>query len=141
MGKKNKYNVAVVGAMGLVGTEMIKTLEKRNYPVAEFRPLDIAENEGKEVVFNGKSYKVLEAKSENFKDIDVAIFSAGGDASKILAPEAVKQGAIVVDNSSQWRMDPECPLVVPEVNPEDLDWNRGIIANPNCSTIQMMVAS
>ncbi len=140
MGKKNKYNVAVVGAMGLVGTEMIKTLEKRNYPVAEFRPLDIAENEGKEVIFNGKSWKVLEAKSENFKDIDVAIFSAGGDASKALAPEAVKQGAIVVDNSSQWRMDPECPLVVPEVNPEDLDWNKGIIANPNCSTIQMMVA-
>ena len=140
MGKKNKYNVAVVGAMGLVGTEMIKTLEKRNYPVGEFRPLDIAENEGKEVIFNGKSCKVLEAKSENFKDIDVAIFSAGGDASKILAPEAVKQGAVVVDNSSQWRMDPKCPLVVPEVNPEDLDWHKGIIANPNCSTIQMMVA-
>ncbi len=140
MAKKDKYNVAVVGAMGMVGTEMIKTLERRNFPVAEFRPLDIAANEGKEVEFNGKAYKVLEAKFENFKDIDVAIFSAGGDASEKLAPEAVKQGAVVVDNSSQWRMDPECPLVVPEVNPQDVDWHKGIIANPNCSTIQMLVA-
>mgnify|MGYP006283080489 CR=1 FL=1 len=140
MAKKDKYNVAVVGAMGMVGTEMIKTLERRDFPVAEFRPLDIAANEGKEVQFNGKAYKVLEAKFENFKDIDIAIFSAGGDASEKLAPEAVKQGAVVVDNSSQWRMDPECPLVVPEVNPQDVDWHKGIIANPNCSTIQMLVA-
>jgi len=140
MGQKEKYNVAVVGAMGMVGTEMIKTLERRSFPVAEFRPLDIAANEGKEVQFNGKAYKVLEAKYENFKDIDIAIFSAGGDASAKLAPEAVKQGAIVVDNSNQWRMDPKCPLVVPEVNPQDLDWHKGIIANPNCSTIQMLVA-
>lgn len=140
MAKKEKYNVAVVGAMGMVGTEMIKTLERRNFPVAEFRPLDIAENEGKEVSFNGKACKVLEAKGENFKGIDIAIFSAGASASEKLAPEAVKQGAIVVDNSSQWRMDPECPLVVPEVNPQDLDWHKGIIANPNCSTIQMVVA-
>mgnify|MGYP006295331915 FL=1 len=140
MAKKDRYNVAVVGAMGMVGTEMIKTLERRNFPVAELRPLDIAANEGKEVQFNGKAYKVLEAKFENFKDIDVAIFSAGGDASEKLSPEAVKQGAVVVDNSSQWRMDPECPLVVPEVNPQDVDWHKGIIANPNCSTIQMLVA-
>jgi aspartate-semialdehyde dehydrogenase len=126
--------------MGIVGTEMMKTLERRKFPVAMFRPLDLAANEGKEVMFNGKPYKVLEAKFENFKDIDIAIFSAGGDASKQLAPEAVKQGAVVVDNSSQWRMDPECPLVVPEVNPQDLDWHKGIIANPNCSTIQMVVA-
>jgi len=140
MAKKEKYNVAVVGAMGMVGTEMIKTLERRNFPVAEFRPLDIAENEGKEVSFNGKACKVREAKGENFKGIDIAIFSAGGSASEKLAPEAVKQGAIVVDNSSQWRMDPECPLVIPEVNPQDLDWHKGIIANPNCSTIQMLVA-
>jgi len=140
MGKKDLYNVAVVGAMGIVGTEMMKTLERRKFPVAMFRPLDVAANEGKEVIFNGKSHTVLEAKFENFKDIDIAIFSAGGEASKQLAPEAVKQGAVVVDNSSQWRMDPECPLVVPEVNPEDLDWHKGIIANPNCSTIQMVVA-
>jgi len=140
MAKKERYNVAVVGAMGMVGTEMIKTLEKRNFPVANFIPLDVASNEGKEVEFNGKKWKVLEAKGENFKDIDIAIFSAGGDASAKLAPEAVKHGAVVVDNSSQWRMDPECPLVIPEVNPEDLDWHKGIIANPNCSTIQMLVA-
>lgn len=140
MGKKVKYNVAVVGAMGMVGTEMIKTLERRAFPVDEFRPLDIAANEGKEVKFNGRVYKVLEAVNKNFKNIDIAIFSAGGDASAKLAPEAVKHGAVVVDNSSQWRMDPECPLVIPEVNPEDLDWHKGIIANPNCSTIQMLVA-
>jgi len=140
MGKKKTYNIAVVGAMGIVGTEMMRTLERRKFPVAEFRPLDVAANEGKEVIFNGSAHKVLEAKGENFKDIDIAIFSAGGEASRLLAPEAVKQGAVVVDNSSQWRMDPECPLVVPEVNAEDVDWHKGIIANPNCSTIQMVVA-
>ncbi|MFP4178715.1 MAG: aspartate-semialdehyde dehydrogenase [Spirochaetaceae bacterium] len=139
MGKKTAYNLAVVGAMGMVGTEMIKTLERRNFPVAEFRPLDIAQNEGKEITFNGKKVKVREAKDENFEGIDIAIFSAGGDASLDLSPKAAKRGAVVVDNSSAWRMDPKCPLVVPEVNPEDLDWHNGIIANPNCSTIQMMV--
>lgn len=140
MGKKTAYNVAVVGAMGMVGTEMISTLERRGFPIAELRPLDIAANEGKEVQFNGKAWKVKEASFENFKDIDIAIFSAGGDVSEKLGPEAVKQGAVVVDNSSAWRMDPECPLVVPEVNPEDVDWHNGIIANPNCSTTQMVVA-
>ena len=140
MGKKSAYNVAVVGALGMVGTEMIKTLERRGFPVAELRPLDIAANEGQKVTFNGKSWTVKEASFDNFKDIDIAIFSAGGDVSEKLAPEAVKQGAVVVDNSSAWRMDPKCPLVVPEVNPEDLDWHNGIIANPNCSTIQMLVA-
>jgi aspartate-semialdehyde dehydrogenase len=140
MGKKNEYTIAVVGAMGMVGTEMIRTLERRDFPVAELRPLDIKENEGKEVDFNGKKVKVQEAKEENFEGVDIAIFSAGGDASLDLSPKAAKRGAVVVDNSSAWRMDPECPLVVPEVNPEDLDWHNGIIANPNCSTIQMMVA-
>jgi len=140
MAKKEKYNVAVVGAMGMVGGEMIRTLERRGFPVAELRPLDVAANEGKEVQFAGGRYRVLEAKAENFRGVDIAIFSAGADASEKLAPEAVKQGAVVVDNSSRWRMDPNCPLVIPEVNPEDLDWHRGIIANPNCSTIQMLVA-
>ncbi len=133
------YNVAVVGAMGLVGGEMIKTLEKRNFPVAQLHPLDIAANVDKEVLFKGKPVKVKEACKENFKGIDIAIFSAGATASLALAPEAVEMGAIVVDNSSAWRMHEECPLVVPEVNPEDLDWHKGIIANPNCSTIQMVV--
>ncbi len=140
MGKKKTYKIAVVGAMGMVGTEMIKTLMKRELPVSELRLLDIPENEGKQINLNGKVHRVVTAKKENFKGIDIALFSAGGDASKALAPEAVEMGAVVVDNSSAWRMDPDCPLVVPEVNPEQLDHHKGIIANPNCSTIQMVVA-
>ncbi|MDX2480781.1 MAG: aspartate-semialdehyde dehydrogenase [Desulfuromusa sp.] len=139
MAKKDSYNIAVVGAMGVVGREMMATLERRKFPIAEFRPLDISAHEGKTVEFDGKPYTIKTANYENFKDIDIAIFSAGGDASLALTPKAVKQGAIVIDNSSVWRMDPDCPLVVPEVNPEDVDWHKGIIANPNCSTIQMVV--
>ncbi len=134
------YTVAVVGAMGVVGTEMLSTLERRNFPVGKLVPLDIAAHAGKSVTFKGQSWTVAEAKKGAFEGVDIAIFSAGGDASAVLAPMAVEEGAIVVDNSSQWRMDPKCPLVVPEVNPEDLDWHNGIIANPNCSTIQMLVA-
>jgi len=137
---KKTYNVAVVGALGMVGSEMIRTLERRNFPVAELRPLDLPEMAGKEVQFHGKPVKVLAAEEKNFQGVDIAIFSAGATASKELAPAAARQGAVVVDNSSQWRMDPECPLVVPEVNPHDLKWHKGIIANPNCSTIQMVVA-
>lgn len=135
-----KYTVAVVGACGVVGTEMISTLERRNFPVSELVPLDIASQAGTEVEFQGKKWVVKEAKKGAFEGVDIAIFSAGGSASEKLAPVAVEEGAIVVDNSSQWRMDPNCPLVVPEVNPQDLDWHKGIIANPNCSTIQMLVA-
>jgi len=134
------YTVAVVGAMGVVGTEMLSTLERRNFPVGKLVPLDIAAHTGKSVTFKGQEWTVAEAKKGAFEGVDIAIFSAGGDASAVLAPMAVEEGAIVVDNSSQWRMDPKCPLVVPEVNPEDLDWHNGIIANPNCSTIQMLVA-
>jgi aspartate-semialdehyde dehydrogenase len=137
--KKEKYNVAVVGALGMVGSEMIRTLERRNFPVDEFRPLDIPENAGKTVTFNGADVPVQAAEKQNFAGIDIAIFSAGAGASEVLAPQAVEMGAVVVDNSSQWRMDPECPLVVPEVNPHDLEWHKGIIPNPNCSTIQMVV--
>ncbi len=135
-----KYNVAVVGAMGVVGREMVKTLEQRNFPVNKLKPLDIPANKGKEVTFNGEKFLVEVAEKGAFTDVDIAIFSAGGDASLALAPTAAEEGAIVVDNSSAWRMDPEVPLVIPEVNPQDLDWNKGIIANPNCSTIQMLVA-
>ena len=134
------YNVAVVGAAGMVGTEMIRTLEQRRFPVAELRPLDVASVAGTEVTFAGRAIPCVEATEANFAGIDVAIFSAGGDASLALAPGAVRQGAVVIDNSSAWRMDPACPLVVPEVNPQDLAWHKGIIANPNCSTIQMVVA-
>ena len=138
MGSKN-WNVAVVGALGMVGTEMIKTLEMRDFPVAELRPLDLARFEGTEVDFAGGKVRTLAAIAENFAGVDIAIFSAGGAASLELAPLAVEKGAVVVDNSSAWRMNPECPLVVPEVNPHDLRWHKGIIANPNCSTIQMVV--
>ncbi len=134
------YTVAVVGALGMVGSEMRRTLERRNFPIGEFRPLDIPEAEGRKIEFNGKEYTVLAAKEENFKGVDIALFSAGGDASLELAPLAARQGAVVVDNSSAFRMDPDKPLVVPEVNAEDLKQHKGIIANPNCSTIQMVVA-
>jgi aspartate-semialdehyde dehydrogenase len=132
-------NVAVVGALGMVGTEMIRTLERRNFPIRELRPLDLPEKEGSEIQFQGQTVKTRAATEQNFKGIDIALFSAGGAASLDLAPKAVRQGAVVVDNSSAWRMDPACPLVVPEVNAADLVGHRGIIANPNCSTIQMVV--
>ncbi len=102
--------------------------------------MDIAINKGKVCKFRDKEYEVVTAEEDAFKGVDIALFSAGGEASKVLAPQAVKQGTVVVDNSSQWRMDPEIPLVVPEVNPEALRTHKGIIANPNCSTIQMLVA-
>lgn len=135
-----KYNVAVVGALGAVGQEMIKTLEQRNFPVNRLIPMDMPSNKGKEVAFRGEKVLVEVAEKGAFKNVDIALFSAGGDASLVLAPIAAEEKAIVIDNSSAWRMDPEVPLVIPEVNPEDLDWNKGIIANPNCSTIQMLVA-
>jgi len=134
------FRVAVVGAMGAVGTEMIKTLAQRDYPVSELVPLDIPANEGRTVKWKGQDVKVRVAKEGAFKGVDVALFSAGADASVALAPIAAREGAVVVDNSSAWRMDPNVPLVVPEVNPEALDAHKGIIANPNCSTVQMLVA-
>ena len=136
-----RYNVAVVGALGAVGTEMIKTLEGRNFPVAKFIPMDIESLAGKTVQYRGAEMAVRAAKPGAFGDVDIALFSAGAEASEILAPAAAAEGAVVIDNSSQWRMDPKVPLVVPEVNPGDLDWHKGIIANPNCSTIQMLVAA
>jgi len=135
-----KWNVAVVGALGMVGTEMIKTLEARDFPIAELRPLDMAQHEGAEVDFKDLKFRARTANSENFVGVDIAIFSAGAAASLKLAPLAVERDVVVVDNSSAWRMDPNCPLVVPEVNPHDLSLHKGIIGNPNCSTIQMMVA-
>jgi aspartate-semialdehyde dehydrogenase len=124
----------------MVGTEMIRTLERRGFPVDQLRPMDVAERAGAELTFAGRTVTVVEATEANFGGIDIAIFSAGAEASLELAPGAVRQGAVVIDNSSAWRMNPDCPLVVPEVNPHDLGWHKGIIANPNCSTIQMVVA-
>ena len=135
-----KYNVAVVGAIGVVGREMVKMLEQRDFPVNRLIPMDRPASKGQYIMFNGENIAVEVAAKGAFKNVDIAFFSAGGPASLLLAPIAVEEGCTVVDNSSAWRMDDKCPLVVPEVNPQDLDWHKGIIANPNCSTIQMMVA-
>lgn len=137
--KKERYIVAVVGATGAVGNEMIETLEQRNFPVERLRLFASERSEGKTLEFEGSEMPVETLKEDSFKGIDIALFSAGAERSKIWAPLAAKSGCVVVDNSSQWRMDPEVPLVVPEVNPHDLKWHKGIIANPNCSTIQMVV--
>lgn len=135
-----KYNVAVVGATGMVGRKMLEVLEELNFPVDNLYPMASARSAGKTITFCGKDYIVEELTPEAFdKDIDVALFSAGGGTSLKFAPEAAKRGVIVIDNSSAWRMDENVPLVVPEVNPEDLKWHHNIIANPNCSTIQAMV--
>ncbi|MBI5665189.1 MAG: aspartate-semialdehyde dehydrogenase [Nitrospirae bacterium] len=138
--KKDKYIVAVVGATGAVGNEMVATLEQRNFPVEKLRLFASERSEGKTLDFHGKHVSVEILTDKVFDGIDIALFSAGGDRSLEFAPAAAKAGCVVIDNSSAWRMDPGVPLVVPEVNPHDLDWHKGIIANPNCSTIQMVVA-
>lgn len=134
-----KYNVAILGATGAVGQEFLKLIEERNFPFAELRLLASSRSAGTEIPFMGKKYIVEEATSESFKDIDIALF-AGGSISTEFAPYAVKAGAVVIDNSSAFRMDPEVPLVVPEVNPQAILKHKGIIANPNCSTIIMVMA-
>ncbi len=136
-----QYNVAVVGATGAVGSKMMEQLIKRNFPLASIKFLASARSAGKPIEFNGTTYTIEEAKPEAFDGVDIALFSAGGSVSEALAPEAAARGAIVIDNTSHFRMDPEVPLVVPEVNRHTLkDIPKGIIANPNCSTIQMVVA-
>ncbi|MBI4688919.1 MAG: aspartate-semialdehyde dehydrogenase [Nitrospirae bacterium] len=137
--KKKTYVTAVVGATGAVGNEMIETLEQRNFPIERLRLFASERSEGIKLEFQGNEIPVETLKEDSFKGIDIALFSAGAERSKIWAPVAAKSGCVVVDNSSQWRMDPETPLVVPEVNSHDLKWHKGIIANPNCSTIQMVV--
>lgn len=135
-----KPNLAVVGATGVVGTTFLKVLEERDFPFENLYIMASAKSAGKTVTFKGKDYIVEELNEHSFdKDIDIALFSAGGSVSAKFAPIAAEHGVTVVDNSSQWRMDPSVPLVVPEVNPGDVEWNKGIIANPNCSTIQAMV--
>jgi aspartate-semialdehyde dehydrogenase len=138
--KKNKYVVAVVGATGAVGNEMIAILEERKFPVERLRLFASERSEGVELEFEGSKIPVETLQEDSFKGIDIALFSAGAERSKIWAPIAAQSGCVVIDNSSQWRMDPDVPLVVPEVNAHDLKWHKGIIANPNCSTIQMVVA-
>lgn len=140
MNHQNGFHVAVVGATGAVGQQMIQTLVKENFPIKKLSLLSSSRSAGKQVNVNGLEYTIQEAKPESFEGVDIALFSAGGSVSKELAPEAVKRGAVVVDNTSAFRMDEHVPLVVPEVNEEDLHKHNGIIANPNCSTIQMVVA-
>ena len=136
---KKEYNVAIVGATGMVGGEFLKVLEQRKFPIKNIRLLASGRSKGKVLKFCGKDYKVKELKENSFKDIDIALFSAGAGISKKFAPIAAKEGVVVVDNSSAFRMDSGVPLVVPEVNPEAAKKHKGIIANPNCSTIQMVV--
>ena len=136
----SEYRVAVVGATGLVGQEFIKVLGQRNFPMTSILLLASDRSAGKKLFVNHREIEVEETTPESFKKIDIALFSAGAETSRYFSPIAAQSGAVVVDNSSAFRMTPAIPLVVPEVNPEDIKWHKGIIANPNCSTIQMVVA-
>ncbi len=140
--KKDGYKVAVVGATGAVGNMMISVLEKRKFPVSEIVLLASGRSAGRALTYNGKDYQVTELTEHSFKGVDIGLFSAGGSISEKFAPFAAQEGCIVVDNTAHFRMDPEVPLVVPEVNPEAIAEypRKNIIANPNCSTIQMVVA-
>jgi len=140
--KKEKYNVAVVGATGLVGEQMREVLEEREFPVGELRLLASERSAGQLLPFQGKQIRVGLLQEDSFDNIDIGLFSAGGSVSAKFAPLAVAAGAVVVDNTSTFRMEPDIPLVVPEVNAKEIAnyKNRGIVANPNCSTIQMVVA-
>ncbi|MDE6398265.1 MAG: aspartate-semialdehyde dehydrogenase [Clostridiales bacterium] len=139
---EKQYVVAVVGATGMVGRKMLQVLGERNIPVKELVPFASARSAGGKITFRGKEYTVVELTEENVRarKIDYALFSAGAGVSKQFAPVFAEIGAVAIDNSSCWRMDPDVPLVVPEVNPYDIEKNHGIIANPNCSTIQAVVA-
>lgn len=132
--------VAIVGATGLVGQEFIKILEQRTFPMKSVSLFASDRSAGKKMLVNGKELEVKETTNDSFKDIDIALFSAGADTSRHFSPVAAKAGAVVIDNSAAFRMESWVPLVVPEINPEDIRLHKGIIANPNCSTIQMVVA-
>lgn len=137
-----KYNIAVVGATGMVGRKFLEVLTERQLPAENYYLFASAKSAGKQIDFMGKPHTVIELKEENILDkkIDIALFSAGGDVSKEFAPVFAKHGTLVIDNSNAWRRDPNVPLVVPECNANDILWHKNIIANPNCSTIQAVVA-
>ncbi|MBE5756496.1 MAG: aspartate-semialdehyde dehydrogenase [Clostridiales bacterium] len=137
-----KYNLAVVGATGMVGSKFLQVLEERKLPVENYYLFASKKSAGKKINFMGKEHEVIELSKENVlgKDIDIALFSAGGDISKEFAPFFAENGILVIDNSNAWRREPNVPLVVPECNKEDIKWHNNIIANPNCSTIQAVVA-
>src|SRR4030042_803225 len=134
------YRVAIVGATGLVGQEFIKVLEQRNFPMTSIHLLASDRSAGRKLFVTHREIEVKETVPESFEGIDIALFSAGVETSRYFSPIAAQSGAVVIDNSAAFRMMPDVPLVVPEVNPEDIKWHKGIIANPNCSTIQMVVA-
>jgi aspartate-semialdehyde dehydrogenase len=134
------YHVAIVGATGLVGQEFIKTLLQRDFPMSSIRLLASDRSAGRKLPVGNREIEVAETTSDSFDGVEIALFSAGAEQSRHFSPIAAKAGAVVVDNSAAWRMDKGVPLVVPEVNPEDIRLHKGIIANPNCSTIQMVVA-
>ena len=136
-----QVNVGILGATGAVGQEMIKILEERNFPVASLRPIASARSAGSKIMFRGQECTIVEASDDAFEGLDIVLGAAENDIAERFAPSIVKAGAVFVDNSSAFRMDADVPLVVPEVNPEDaLDAPRRVIANPNCSTIQLVVA-
>ncbi|HEU4918227.1 MAG TPA: aspartate-semialdehyde dehydrogenase [Candidatus Limnocylindrales bacterium] len=135
---RQPLTVAVVGATGVVGRTMIQVLSEREFPVGQLRLLASGRSAGRTVSIDGRSHEILESRPEAFDGVDIALFSAGAGVSRELAPQAAARGATVVDNSSAWRMDPQVPLVVSEVNPDDLEGHPGIIANPNCSTMQLV---
>ena len=134
------YNVAIVGATGLVGQEFIKVLEQRKFPASSIQLYASDRSAGKKLFVGHQEIEVKETSAESFQHMDIALFSAGAEISRHFSPIAAKAGALVIDNSAAFRMEPKVPLVVPEVNVEDIKWHRGIIANPNCSTIQLVVA-
>ena len=140
MKAKQSYTVAVVGATGAVGAEMIEILAERKFPVGVLKPLASYRSAGERVTFHDQEVVVRELTKDSFEGVDIALFSAGADISREFAPIAAKAGAVVIDNSSAWRMGKDVPLVVPEVNPADIAKHKGIIANPNCSTVQMVIA-
>ena len=138
MSQQSPLTVAIVGATGVVGRTMVTVLGERDFPIGELRLLASGRSAGRTVDVDGRSIEIQEAVGEAFDGVDIALFSAGADISKDLAPQAVARGATVIDNSNAWRMDPNVPLVVSQVNPDDLAWHEGIIANPNCSTMQLV---
>lgn len=140
MSDQTLFNVAVVGATGAVGEQILRLLAERDFPIKSLKLLSSARSAGTKIPFKGQELTVEEATPESFEGVEIALFSAGGDVSRALIPHAVRHGAVCIDNTNAYRMDPETPLVVPEVNIDKISGHKGIIANPNCSTIQMVAA-
>ncbi|MFE5319545.1 aspartate-semialdehyde dehydrogenase [Paenibacillus sp. NPDC056579] len=140
MSNQKLFNVAVVGATGAVGEQIIRLLDERNFPIQQLKLLSSARSAGTKLQFKGQEITVEEATADSFRGVDIALFSAGGSVSQELIPQAIEHGTVCIDNTSAFRMDPDTPLVVPEVNIDRINEHKGIIANPNCSTIQMVAA-